>query len=79
MMCLFAEAIVNIPYIISLNIADNNLTDRGLGPIVKAIVSMKDLIDLNLSYNTIGTCVAAGNALVALWMPGMAIFDITVA
>lgn len=56
MMCLFAEAIVNIPYIISLNIADNNLTDRGLGPIVKAIVNMKDLIDLNLSYNTIGAC-----------------------
>ena len=31
MAILFAEAIINIPFIESLNVADNNLTDKSLG------------------------------------------------
>jgi Ran GTPase-activating protein (RanGAP) involved in mRNA processing and transport len=58
MAILFAEAIVAIPYIEAINIADNNLTDAGLGPIINAIVNMKDLVDLDISYNTIGPVAA---------------------
>ena len=54
MAVLFAEAIVDIPYVEALNMADNNLTDKGLSAIIDAISRMKDLIDLNLSYNVIG-------------------------
>ena len=54
MAVLLSQAISGIPYIQSLNIADNNLTDKGLGPVVEAATGMKDLIDLNLSFNTIG-------------------------
>ena len=53
MAILFAEAIEGIPYIQSLNVADNHLTDKGLGPLVLAATGMKDLIDLNISYNKI--------------------------
>ena len=59
MAILFADAIVDIPYVESLNIADNNLTDKGLAPIIKALSNMSDLIDLNMSYNTIGPNAAA--------------------
>eukprot|EP01032_Pedospumella_encystans_P009853 gene9853-11567_t len=58
MAILFAEAIVDIPYIESINIADNNLTDKGLGPLLNAVVHMKDLVDLDISYNTIGPVAA---------------------
>jgi hypothetical protein len=59
MAILFAEAIVEVPYIESINIADNNLTDVGLGPIINAVIHMKDLIDLDISYNTIGPVAAS--------------------
>ena len=62
MMCLFADAIINIPCIQSLNLADNNLTDKSLGPIVLAVVKMKELIDLNISFNTIGPVAATSLA-----------------
>jgi len=58
MAILFAQAIVNIPYIESINIADNNLTDKGLGPLLESVVHMSDLIDLDISYNTIGPVAA---------------------
>lgn len=58
MAILFAEAIINIPYIEAINIADNNLTDAGLGPVINAIIHMKDLVDLDISYNTIGPVAA---------------------
>eukprot|EP01038_Epipyxis_sp_PR26KG_P005859 gene5859-8083_t len=62
MAILFAEAIVDIPFIESLNIEDNNLTDKGLKPLVLTIRKMKDLIDLNVSYCTIGPEAAAALA-----------------
>lgn len=62
MAILFAEAIKSIPYIESLHIADNNLTDRGLGPIVLAVKEMKELYDLDMSYNIIGPIAATALA-----------------
>ena len=59
MAILFAEAIVDVPYIEVINISDNNLTDTGLGPIINAVVHMKDLVDLDISYNTIGPVAAS--------------------
>ena len=59
MAILFAEAIEGIPYIQSLNVADNHLTDKGLGPLVLAATGMKDLVDLNISYNKIDSEAAA--------------------
>jgi hypothetical protein len=52
--CLLAEAIVHIPYIESLNVCDNNLTDPGLSAIVNAIVHMQQLTVLDMSFNEIG-------------------------
>ena len=54
MAILFSEAIINIPFIESLNISDNNLSDKSLKPLINAIRNMKDLIDLNISQNSIG-------------------------
>lgn len=51
---LLAEAIVNVPYIHSLNIRDNNLNDAGLSAIVSSIRNMKDLVELDMSFNVIG-------------------------
>lgn len=52
--CLLAEAIVHVPYIESLNVCDNNLTDPGLTAIVDAIVAMRRLTVLDMSFNEIG-------------------------
>lgn len=54
MAILLAEAIVNVPYIHSLNIRDNNLNDNGLSAIVNSIRNMKDLVELDMSFNVIG-------------------------
>ena len=51
---IFAASVTDIPYIQSINLADNNLTDKGMGPILKALVKIDSLIDLNLSQNVIG-------------------------
>ncbi|KAJ1421524.1 hypothetical protein B484DRAFT_305777, partial [Ochromonadaceae sp. CCMP2298] len=59
MAILFAEAVVDVPYIEALNISDNNLSDRGLGPILDACTHMKDLVELDISYNVIGPDAAA--------------------
>jgi hypothetical protein len=54
MAILFAAAIVSIPFIEAINIADNHLSDRGLGPIVDACTHMTLLVELDISYNVIG-------------------------
>ena len=59
MAVLFAESISDIPFIESINISDNNLTDLGLGPMLNSIIRIKSLIDLNLSQNKIGSVAAA--------------------
>jgi len=51
---LLAECLVNLPFIESINIADNMLTDVGMGPIILAAVSISSLLELNLSQNEIG-------------------------
>jgi hypothetical protein len=54
MAILLAEAIVQVPYIQSLNVCDNNLNDPGLSAIVDSIQHMKDLVELDMSFNVIG-------------------------
>jgi Ran GTPase-activating protein (RanGAP) involved in mRNA processing and transport len=51
---LLAESLKDLPYIEVINIADNMLTDDGMGPIIHAAVKMPGLIELNLSQNEIG-------------------------
>ena len=51
---IFAHSIRGVPYIHSINLADNNLTDAGLGPILQSLVKIPGLIDLNMSQNVIG-------------------------
>jgi Ran GTPase-activating protein (RanGAP) involved in mRNA processing and transport len=63
MALLLAEAIVNVPYIHSLNVRDNNLNDEGLSAIVNAIQNMTELVELDMSYNVIGS--KAANSLAA--------------
>jgi hypothetical protein len=60
---IWAKSIVDIPFVQSINLEDNNLTDKGLGPILLALVQIEGLLELNLSQNVIGTntaeCLAA--------------------
>ena len=51
---LLAESIQGLPHIQSINIADNMLTDIGMGPIILAAVGIPGLLELNLSQNEIG-------------------------
>lgn len=51
---LLAESIRGLPFIESINIADNMLTDDGMGPIILAVVDIPGLLQLNLSQNEIG-------------------------
>ena len=51
---LLAETIAGLPFVKSINLADNKLTDVSLGPILRAIVHIPDLITLDISKNTIG-------------------------
>jgi hypothetical protein len=51
---LLAESIQGLPHIQSINIADNMLTDVGMGPIILAAVGIPGLLELNLSQNEIG-------------------------
>lgn len=62
MAILFAEALVHVPYVTSVNICDNNLTDRGLSAIVHSIVHMHDVCRLDMSFNTIGSDAASALA-----------------
>lgn len=49
----FASCLEDIPCLEELNLADNNLSDVGLKPILEAVVHMKSLKVLNLSQNEI--------------------------
>jgi hypothetical protein len=51
---ILADSIADLPYLQSINIADNRLTDEGMGPIILAAVKIEDLLELNLSKNEIG-------------------------
>lgn len=54
-----AESITDLPYIESVCIADNNLTDEGMAPLFKAIAKMPNLVDIDVSQNEIGPETAA--------------------
>ena len=54
MMCLFVEALQNCPHIVSVDVTDNNLTDRSLGPLLQSVVSFHDLTELHFSNNMVG-------------------------
>jgi hypothetical protein len=49
-----AESLRDLPFIESINIADNMLTDIGMGPVILAAVHIPSLAELNLSQNIIG-------------------------
>lgn len=55
---LLAKAIHDIPFIQSINLTDNRLSDDGLGPILQAIMKMDSLLELHLSDNEIGPIAA---------------------
>ena len=54
MAAILAESISDLPFLESINIADNRLTDAGMGPIILAAVEIENLLELNLSMNEIG-------------------------
>ena len=54
MAILVAESIQNAPFIHSLDISDNRLTDKGLEPILLAAISMTSLLELDMSKNKLG-------------------------
>ena len=58
MAAILAESIADLPHLRSINIADNRLTDDGMGPIISAAVQIKGLLELNLSKNEIGDVAA---------------------
>lgn len=51
---LLADAIKDLPYVESINIADNMLTDKGISAIIHAAVHIKNLREMNISQNKIG-------------------------
>ena len=50
---LFADSLKELPYVHSINIADNNLTDVSIGPILRSIILMSNVTSLNISNNMI--------------------------
>ena len=44
----------DLPFLESLNVEDNRLTDEGLCPLVEAVSCIPGLLELNLSQNQIG-------------------------
>jgi hypothetical protein len=62
---LLSTGLLDIPYITSVNIADNNLTDTSLTLIINAIASRPSITELNISRNKVGssTARALGNYL----------------
>jgi len=57
-----ADSIRGTPYIHSINLADNRLTDDGMKPILDVLVSLPALVELDLSQNEIGSMSSAGLA-----------------
>jgi hypothetical protein len=58
MACILAESMKSLPFIQSINLMDNKLTDDGLGPLLKAALGIPGLLELNLSQNEIGSVAA---------------------
>jgi Ran GTPase-activating protein (RanGAP) involved in mRNA processing and transport len=54
MAVLIADSLSGLPFLQSINLADNNLNDTGLIPLMKAMVSIPTLLQLDLSLNNIG-------------------------
>jgi hypothetical protein len=52
----------DMPYVHTLNICDNNLTDKGLTALIAAVVTMKSLTRLDISQNKIDKQAAAALA-----------------
>jgi Ran GTPase-activating protein (RanGAP) involved in mRNA processing and transport len=49
----YALALAEMPFIDTINIEDNNLSDKGLYPLIHAIISLATVTDLNLSNNIV--------------------------
>jgi hypothetical protein len=49
----FASSLSELPHVSSLNLCDNNLTDKSLSEIIQTISQMSQLTSLNLSVNKI--------------------------
>lgn len=49
-----SECILSLPYLQSINLADNTLTDASLGPLVAALVQMPNILHADLSNNVVG-------------------------
>jgi len=49
-----SECILDLPYLQSISIADNRLTDSSLGPLVAALVKMPNILNVDLSNNVVG-------------------------
>mmetsp|Transcript_16332 Transcript_16332/g.30488 ORF Transcript_16332/g.30488 Transcript_16332/m.30488 type:complete len:1463 (-) Transcript_16332:187-4575(-) len=54
MAVMLAESLAELPFINSINIADNNLTDAGMKPLLDAAMVMPKLTTLDMSDNVIG-------------------------
>ncbi len=50
-----SESLRLLPYVQSINLSDNNLTDVGMSPILASILNIPNLLELNLSNNLIGS------------------------
>jgi len=48
---LFAESLRDLPCVNSINLADNNLSDISVGPLLNAIIALPHVTHLNLSNN----------------------------
>eukprot|EP00605_Chrysophyceae_sp_TOSAG23-4_P001328 GSChrysophyteH1.ASY1.ANO1.1445.1 assembled CDS len=66
---ILAGCILELPYLQSINIRDNGLTDKSLGPIVKALVEMQNILQVDLSQNVVGD-VASNTLSTYLGSPG---------
>jgi len=54
MAVILAESLKSLPFVQSINLCDNNLTDIGMSPVLTSILTIPNLLELNLSNNTIG-------------------------
>ena len=62
MAVVLADSLRDLPYVQSIDLQDNNLTDLGMSPILASILSINNLLELNLSDNVIGPVSAAALA-----------------
>jgi Ran GTPase-activating protein (RanGAP) involved in mRNA processing and transport len=50
---ILADSVQDLPFIQTINLCDNNLTDVSLGKIINSIITIETLTDLDLSENVI--------------------------